>query len=394
MKRLLVLLALLVLLIPGAKAASSDAAPGSDASDSGVSAPQSISDIVEKQMQGSGANDLYSKAPQQAQNSLGKLGLKSPDPNGFSKLTPKGLFSLVLSNLSDAAKAPMRSMALVLGVLLAYALLNTLKTSLAEKPLKGVFDTVCSLCIAGSVIVPVAACIRTCDNTITQAGNFSISFLPVFAGLSAASGHPTSAAVLQAIMLMLSNGIIALASTTFVPLVSIYLAFCVIGSVAPGIKISGVASFAKNVAVWGMGLSVTIFVAVLAIQGMIANAADTVAVKAAKFVVGSFVPVVGSALSDALNTIVGCANLLKTATGAYAIVVFIVIFLPPVLECLLWMLAMDVSAAAAEILSVDSMKGLLKSVREALGVILALVISTELALIVSVSVMLLLGMGS
>lgn len=375
MKRLLILLVMLPLFVLSARAAGT-------------------AELLQQQTEASGAGSLYSKAPQQAKQSLDKLGMHAPDPEGLTKLTPRGVFTLLLDSAKQAAQGPLKALALVMGVLLVYTLLNTLKTSLGEKPLKGVFDAVCALCIAGAVITPLAGCISYCSETITQAGNFSNAFLPVFAGLAAASGHPASAVVFQGLMVTLSDAIIRIASTTFVPMVGIYLAFCIVGSVAPGVHIAGLSGFVKKAVTWGLGLCATVFVGLLTVQGLIAGATDTVAVKTAKFMVGSFIPVVGGALSDALNTVVGCANLLKTATGAYAIIVFLVIFLPPVLECLLWMLALDLSASVAEILDVGNMKGILKAIRESLSVMTALVITACTALIVSVSVMLLVGMGS
>jgi stage III sporulation protein AE len=106
------------------------------------------------------------------------------------------------------------------------------------------------------------------------------------------------------------------------------------------------------------------------------------------------VPVIGSVISEAVNTVVSCANLLKTTTGAFAIVVFIVTFLPPLLNCLMWMLATDLSIAIAEILGIDNVTGLLKAVKETLKLLIALILTAALAMIVSVSVMLLLGMNS
>lgn len=351
-------------------------------------------ELMRQQMDQSGAGRLSDSLPKQAKQSMGELGISSPDPGGLSKFTPASFFGQLAKAAKDAASRPFRSVTMVFGILLSCALLDTLKGSFGEKPLKNVFDTVCALCIAAAVLVPVSQCISTCCSAIRDAGNFSLTFLPIFTGLVAASGHPASAAVYHGLLLGASQVIVQLASTTFIPMVSIYLALCVAGSVSPGIKISGLSGFAKKLAVWGLTLCITVFVGILTIQGLISNAEDTVSIKAAKFVVGSCVPVIGSAVSDALNTVVGCAGLLKTATGAYAVIAFALVFLPSLLECLVWMLAMDLSAAAAEILSIDNMAGLLKSIKEAVGIMLALVLTSALALIISTSVMLLLGTGN
>ena len=136
------------------------------------------------------------------------------------------------------------------------------------------------------------------------------------------------------------------------------------------------------------------FTALLTVQSLIAQAADTVSMKTAKFVVGSAVPVIGSTISDAINTVVSCAGLLKTAVGAYAIVVLILAFLPALLDCLLWMLATEISVAFAEMLGIAAVPSLLKSIGEALKLLVALVMTSALTMIVSVTVMLMLGSGS
>jgi stage III sporulation protein AE len=375
MKKLLALLVILPLLTFSALAADSD-------------------EILKQQQQQSGANSLSQSVPDQAKDSLSKLKINSPDVSSISKFTPAGLLTIILDSAKDAAKRPVKAVTLVIGVLLIYALLNTLKTSLGEKPLKNVFDTVCMLCIAAAVIVPISQTISFCADAIKTSGTFTLAYLPVFTGLVAVSGHPASATLYQGLLLSLCHIIIQLAETTFVPMVSIYLAFCVIGSVSPGIHISGLAGFARNFVLWGLGLCITVFVGVLTIQGLISNAADTVTMKTAKFMVGSFVPVIGSAIGDALNTVVGCANLLKTATGVYAIIVFVLAYLPPILECIIWLLAIEITIAIAEILAVDGMTVLLKAIKEAISIMIALVFTCAVALIISTTMMLLLGMGS
>jgi stage III sporulation protein AE len=359
---------------------------GAEAADSGS--------IVRQQMQQSGAAGLYQKAPDSAKQSLGNLELTEPDTGGLSKFTPAGVFHILQQAAVSAAKRPIKSVVSVFGILLVCALLGTLKNSFSEKSLQPVFDIVCALCIAAAVLVPVTQCIADCASTMKQSSEFMTAFLPVFAALVTASGHPASAAVFQGMLLAASQLIAQIAATTFVPMVSIYLAFCVIGSVSPGIQISGIAGFFKTALNWALGACLTVFVGILTVQSMISQAADTVTIKAAKFVVGSAVPVIGSTISDAINTVVSCANLLKTATGAYGIIVFAFAYLPVLLECLLWILAADVMLAITEVLGVSNMAGLLRSIKYALQVLTALVFSAALAMIISLSVMLMVGMGN
>lgn len=84
----------------------------------------------------------------------------------------------------------------------------------------------------------------------------------------------------------------------------------------------------------------TVFTGLLSIQSIVGTSADTLGVKAAKFVVSNFVPIVGSAVADAYTTMRSGLGLLRGATGAFGIIALCVTLLPPILETLCLYLAM------------------------------------------------------
>lgn len=360
----------------------------------GAAAGGGTDSVLQEQAQKSGAGALSNQVPESAKKSLNQLGIRSGNASSFTKFTPANLFRMAAGSAASAAKAPLRAVACVFGILLCCALLGTLKSTFGEQSLQGVFDLVAALCIATVILIPVSQCVSTAAQTIRDSSGFMVSFLPVFSSLAVASGHPASAVASESLLLALSNALSGISSSTFVPMVDLYLGFCVVGAVAPGVRIQGVAEFVRSIVSWALLLCLTIYVGILSVQGLIANAADNVSIKTAKFVVEGAVPVVGGAISDAVNTVISCAGLLKTATGAYAIVVFLFAFLPPLLECLIWMLAVDISLAAADILGIANLSGLFKAIREALKLLMALLAASALAMIVSIAVMLLLGMGN
>lgn len=383
------LLGMLGVLAPGALAAGSSSSSSASASSSGNS-----SQILQEQSEKSGASGLFGKTPSSARQLLNKLGIHAASKEDLSKFTPAGLFALMLSGLQQAASAPFKAAAAVFGILLCGALLQTMKNSIGEKPLENVFQLVCTLSIAAVLLVPVSQCVTLAAQTIRDSSDFMLTFLPVFVGLVASSGHPASAVAAQSLLLLVSQIFSRVAATTFVPMVNIFLAFCVVAGISPGVRIMPIATFSRKAVEWGLGVCMTIFIGVLTVQSLIAQAADSVAMKTAKFVVGSVVPVVGSTITDAINTVVSCAGLLKTTVGAYAIVVFILAFLPPVLDCLLWTLAAELSAAAAEMLGLAGIPELLKSIAQALKLLNALLLAAALTMIVSLAVMLTLAGGT
>ena len=87
-----------------------------------------------------------------------------------------------------------------------------MKNSFGEKPLKNVFNLVCTLCIATVFLVPISQCISFSAQTVKDSSKFMLTFLPVFVGLVAASGHPASAVTFQGLLVVSSQVISELAS--------------------------------------------------------------------------------------------------------------------------------------------------------------------------------------
>lgn len=137
------------------------------------------------------------------------------------------------------------------------------------------------------------------------------------------------------------------------PLLGIFLAFCIAGSLNSQINIGGIISTVKKVVVWTLGFLLTIFVGLLTIRGIVAGSADTVATKTTKFLLGSFVPVVGGALSEALNSVQGCMGVIRSSVGSLGIIVCVLTFLPLLLTILLLMGTLHLSAGVAELMSVE-----------------------------------------
>ena len=137
----------------------------------------------------------------------------------------------------------------------------------------------------------------------------------------------------------------------------------------------------------------TIFVAFLTVQTLVSSSGDSVSLRTAKFLIGSFVPVVGSALADAFIAAQGCIRLVRTTVGAFGAVAVIFVFLPVLLRALAWFLAVQLAGALAQLFGLEGTAGLLRSVGSVLGILMALILSFGLLVIISTTLVLLTGQG-
>ena len=84
---------------------------------------------------------------------------------------------------------------------------------------------------------------------------------------------------------------------------------------------------------WLLTFCATVFGALIGLQGIFAQSADTLALKTGKFLLSSGVPVVGRAISDAMGSVLAGLKMLKGTVGFAVIAVIAASFLPLLIQC-------------------------------------------------------------
>ena len=137
----------------------------------------------------------------------------------------------------------------------------------------------------------------------------------------------------------------------------------------------------------------SIFAALLTLQGIIATAGDTAGTKAVKLAISSFVPLVGSAISDAYQTVYSCMKLLKSGIGVFAVIGIALVFVPVIIDCVLWIMTINVCASISDIFGMKNQSILLRSCGKVIGTLLAILFSCVVVFIISTAIILMLASG-
>lgn len=355
------------------------------------SVPPGMEDYYEEQVKQSGAGDLPDSLSPETKKLLGDLGVEGTDWNSITSVTPQNYFQKILSVFSGQAGNPLRVLCGVLAVILLCALLNGMKLSFGEKPMGGVIGMVGTLCICSIVISPIVSCINDAADVLKAASGFLLACIPVLTAIMIAAGQPASAGSYSLLMLAAGNAISALAAGFLVPMMNIFLALSVVSAVSPGIRLGGLCAALNKAVKWIMGLCMTLFTSLITLHSIVSSSLDNTGSKAAKFVVSSFVPVVGNALGEALQTVTGCVKLLKSGVGAFGLLAGIFIFLPVVAECMLWILTLNLCSGIGQVFDLGEITSLLKASADVVSTMLAILLCSMMILIISTVVMLVIG---
>ena len=100
-----------------------------------------------------------------------------------------------------------------------------------------------------------------------------------------------------------------------------------------------------------------VFVGYLTVSGVIAGSTDAVTVKAAKFTMSSLVPVVGGILSDAAETVLAGARILKNAVGVFGMLAVLCMCVAPFLQLGIHYLTYKVTSALSATVSSAGWRG-------------------------------------
>ncbi len=356
-----------------------------------ASASEKQEDYYSQQLQQSGAQDLPDYLPNDTIKALENLGVEGTNWQSITSITPGSMFKQIISMIGGNTKEPFKAAVSVLAVMLLCALLNGMKLSFGERPMGGIIGMVGTLCVCTIVIQPIVSCITDAAQIIKVAADFLLACVPVLVGIMIAAGQPATAGSYNLLMVAAGNVISLLSSNILVPMLNIFLALSVVAAVSPGINLSGLCDAFSKTVKWIITLCMTVFAGLLTMHGIVSTAVDSTGSKTAKFIVSSFVPVVGSALGEALHAINGCVKMLKSGVGAFGLLAGIFIFLPIIIQCVIWLITINVCAGISGIFDQKEISSVLKAVVTVIQMMLGMILCCMSILTVSTVIMLVIG---
>lgn len=353
-----------------------------------------IDDLYNQQLDASGADELWDKLPDGTRELLDRLGINQFNADTFTKLQPKNVLDSLSELLKQQATDPLRAAGVLLGVVLLYALMNGMKETVKEETVSKVFGAICALTACAALIIPISGCIRSVSKAMDSTSVFMTSFVPVYAGVMLTAGQGVSAASYQTVVLFVAELISLAATKLIVPLMTVSLALGLTGSVTPDLKLGAAGGMINKVCGWLLGFTTTVFTGLLTLQGIVGAAADSLTGRAIRFSLNSFVPVVGSALSDAFYSVRGCLNLLKSTLGGFGILAVALIVLPPLLTCIVWLLTLSFCGMVAEMFSLESVASLFKTAQSVIKILIAVLAACSMFMIVATTIVTMAGGGT
>lgn len=199
------------------------------------------------------------------------------------------------------------------------------------------------------------------------------SMLPMMGTLYALGGNVGAAAANHTVMSVFLSVAQMLCTRAVLPVAGICLLLAVCDALTGRAALKPLGNLIKRTFTLGFSFLMLLLSFLLGLQTTLAAGSDTLALRTVRFAAGSFLPVVGGSISEAMKTVAGSISYLRTLAGSGGILVLFLFFLPTFLTVLTTRIVFLLCGALAELLEAKSEGRVLSELASVYGFFLAVI---------------------
>lgn len=278
-------------------------------------------------------------------NNLSVKNLISQITSGEYFSNYSSIFDVVKNFLFSNLKNVIPLIFLIVGISILSMFLNSTKSSSSKNGVGDLIHFVCFSVVVLVLITTISNVIEVAKTTLSNLSGQMETLLPIMLTLLTATGGLTSVGIYKPIVVVLCNGVSLIFSKFLFPIFVVSFIFLIVGNLSKNIKLNKFNDFLSSVFKWVVGFVCTMFTAFLAIQGISAGKFDGISIKATKFAVKSYIPLIGGFISDGFDLILCSSILIKNAVGVVGIILILFTIISPILQIVVLKLALQLTAA-------------------------------------------------
>ena len=296
-------------------------------------------------------------------------------------------YSSMLSALLGVVFENIKSVLPFIFTLVAIGLLSNVvgnlksNTSGVENTTNFIFLSVAILVVLISFKGILGTTNKTLNSIFTQ---MQIVF-PILITLLGTIGSVSSISIYNPLVAILSTLVSVVFDKYLYPLFIIIFVLTILGNLTDTIKFDKLNGFLMSTFKWSIGIIFTLFTGFLSIQGITAGKFDSVSIKATKFAMKSYIPIIGSYVSDGMDFFVLGATLVKNSIGLVGVLILIISILSPIIMIIVYKLALQLSSGILQITGNSKICKFLGDCNKILILPIVLIIGVSFMYIITIS---------
>jgi len=246
-----------------------------------------------------------------------------------------------------------------------------------------IIKLVTALMISVSLLKPTNSLITLGIKTVQEISEYGKLLLPVMTAALAAQGGVTTSTVLYTGTALFNSILSSLISHIIVPMIYVYLCLSIANSAMEEDILKNMKQFIKWLMTWSLKIILYVFTGYIGITGVVSGTVDASAIKATKLAISGFVPVVGGIISDASETILVSAGLMKSTVGVYGLLAIMAVWIGPFLRIGIQYILLKLTSGICNVFGSKQITALIEDFTGAMGFLLAMTGTLCLLLLIS-----------
>lgn len=312
------------------------------------------------QLEASGAADLSDYLSEETLDYMRKLGCEDIEFEKILDVSPESIFDLLGEMIKGGMSEPLKGLLKSMGAVLLISVVSGFFPD--DEKSKTVLNMVCGCFLIISIFSPAMQSVRAAASAIGACAVFEKALIPVLAAVVTVSGNPTMAFSVQGAAFAAAQFIESLAENFALPLAGVSAALGITGAMLPTLRLSAISEIIRKTMTTVLVSAAGLFTGFLGLKSILSASTDSLAVKGVKMASSTFVPVIGGALGEAYTSVIGSLSLLRTTVGIYAIIAFIIIGIPVVINLALWAISMRFASAVSDLLDCRQCSEILRNI--------------------------------
>lgn len=292
------------------------------------------------------------------------------------------VWEALLNLIFDSILAFLPIIATIIAVSILSGMIQNLKPNFNGKSIGSVVHFVTYGVVVILVFTIITRMISTTTSTISSIKAQMDAVFPILLTMLSAVGGSVSVSVYQPAMALLASAIINVFTLFLMPLFLISVVLSLVNNLSNNVKLDKFIAFVNSLFKWAIGLVFTIFIGFATIQGITAGSIDGLSIKTAKFAIKSYVPIVGSYISDGLYVILASSSLIKNAVGACGLLLLAGTILTPIIELVIFMLALKLMAGIIEPLGDGKIASFVSSLSKSMSMLISMIVAVSFMYVV------------
>ena len=165
---------------------------------------------------------------------------------------------------------------------------------------------------------------------------------------------------------------------------------CILGIIlyATNVKLNKFISLIQSVLKWIAGICFSVFLGILAFHGIVAGSFDSVSIRATRLAIKSYVPVLGSYISDGFNIVCASSVLIKNVVGVAGIFLLFASILTPVFQILACSMLLRLTASILEPIGETRIPDFLQQIAKTLNLLIMMILGVAFMYVITIGLIL------